>query len=106
MNAIARPLFLVDVEEAADYLFTEAGEKTATGWRDELKRALKLIRDFPEIGRLRSDLPIKDIRSFQMKGFPNWLIFYRITGGKIEFLRVKHGMMHLPGLFESENPPA
>jgi plasmid stabilization system protein ParE len=35
-----------------------------------------------------------------MKVFPNWLIFYRIEEDQIEFLRVKHGMMHLPGLFE------
>jgi plasmid stabilization system protein ParE len=65
MNAIARPLFLVDVEEAADYLFTEAGETIAIGWRDELKRALKLVRDFPEIGRLRSDLPSKISAAFR-----------------------------------------
>jgi hypothetical protein len=37
-----------------------------------------------------------------VKGFPNWLVFYRIEGGKIELLRVKHGMMHLPGLFEPD----
>jgi hypothetical protein len=32
-------------------------------------------------------------------------VFYRISDGQIEFLRVKHGMMHLPDLFESESPP-
>jgi plasmid stabilization system protein ParE len=106
MKAIRRPLFLVDVDEAADYLFVEAGETTALRWRDELKRTLNLIREFPEVGRLRSDLPIKEIRTFQLKDFPNWLVFYRIFGGQIEFLRVKHGMMHLPGLFESEPPSA
>jgi plasmid stabilization system protein ParE len=105
MKAVRRPLFLVDVGEAADYLFTEAGEMTALRWRDELKRTLNLIREFPEVGRLRSDLPIKDIRTFQLKDFPNWLVFYRISDGQIEFLRVKHGMMHLPDLFESESPP-
>ena len=106
MNAIRRPLFLVDVEETADYLFTEAGEATALRWKDALKRTLALLREFPEIGRLRSDLPMKDIRTFQLKDFPNWLVFYRIADNHIEFLRVKHGMMHLPGLFESEHPPA
>jgi plasmid stabilization system protein ParE len=104
MKAIRRPLFLVDVEEAVDYLFTQADEKTALRWCDELKRTLNLIREFPEIGRLRFDLPINDIRTFQLKNFPNWLVFYRIGDDQIEFLRVKHGMMHLPGLFESENP--
>jgi plasmid stabilization system protein ParE len=104
MKAIGRPLFLRDVDEAADYLFTESGEATALSWRDEPKRTLNLIRDFPEIGRLRSDLPIKDIPTFQLRDFPNGLVFYRVDG-QIEFLRAQHGMMHLPGLFESEPPP-
>ncbi|HXS67321.1 MAG TPA: hypothetical protein VN761_00665 [Candidatus Polarisedimenticolia bacterium] len=81
MKAIRRPLFPVDVEEAADHLFTEAGEEVAL--------------------RRRFDLPIDDVRSFQLKNFPNWLIFYRWTGEEIELLRVKHGMMHLPALFSS-----
>jgi plasmid stabilization system protein ParE len=106
MKTIKRPLFLADVNEAGDYLLTEAGETTALRWRDELKRTLNLIGEFPEIGRLRSDFPIKDIRTFQLKDFPNWLVFYRIGDGQIEYLRVKHGMMHLPSLFESEPPPA
>jgi hypothetical protein len=50
MNAIRRPLFLVDVEETADYLFTEAGEATALRWKDSLKRTLVLLREFPEKG--------------------------------------------------------
>src|SRR5438105_1007369 len=41
-------------------------------------------------------------RSFDVKAFPNWLVFYRSGKGQIEFLRVKHGMMHLPGLFVGE----
>ena len=69
MKAVLRPLFLVDVDDTADYLFTEANESTASRWRDELKQTMNLIREFPEIGRLRSDLPIKDIRTLQIKGF-------------------------------------
>jgi len=61
-----------------------------------------LLREFPELGRARPDLPIPGIRTLFVKGFPNWLVFYRIEGGKIELLRVKHGMMHLPGLFEPD----
>jgi len=104
MKTIRRPLFLVDVEEAADYLFSQADEKIALRWRDELKHTLNLIQEFPEIGRLRPDLPIENVRTFQLKNFPNWLVFYRLSKEQIEFLRVKHGIMHLPGLFESESP--
>lgn len=100
MKAIRRPLFLVDVEETADYLSSEAGEEVALRWKDALRRTLALLRRFPQIGRLRPDLPIEDIRTFRVKDFPNWLVFYRINNKQIELLRVKHGMMHSPGLFE------
>jgi hypothetical protein len=51
MKVIRCPLFLVDVDEAADYLFTEAGEATALRWRDELKRiGLALKRRTEKLG--------------------------------------------------------
>lgn len=100
MKIIWRPLFVVDVEQAADYFSTEAGEETAIRWQNSLNTTLVLLKDFPEIGRVRSDLPVKDIRSFHLKNFPNWLVFYRVGTDQIELLRVRHGMMHLPALFE------
>jgi plasmid stabilization system protein ParE len=36
-----------------------------------------------------------------VKEFPRYLVFYCLHEGTIELLRVKHGMMHLPGLFET-----
>ena len=39
-----------------------------------------------------------------IKEFPRYLVFYRLEQGAIELLRVKHGMMHLPGLFEGGTP--
>jgi plasmid stabilization system protein ParE len=44
------------------------------------------------------------IRTFFLREFPRYLVFYRLEQGAIELLRVKHGMMHLPGLFESGTP--
>ena len=100
MKVIRRPLFLLDVEECADYLFVEAGEATAFGWRDSLKRTVAMIAKFPEMGRLRHDLPIPGVRTFFLKEFPRYLVFYRVSATAVELLRVRHGMMHLPGLFE------
>jgi plasmid stabilization system protein ParE len=39
-----------------------------------------------------------------LKEFPRYLVFYRLEQDTIELLRIKHGMMHLPGLFEAGNP--
>jgi len=101
MRASYRPQFLADIEETADYLYAQAGDDMVARWRQAVKRTRKLITQSPEIGQLRADLPIEGVRTFYVKGFANWLIFYRIGEDHIEFLRAKHAMMHLPGLFET-----
>ncbi len=100
MRIVRRPLFILDVEDCADYLVTEAGEEAARRWKDALAKTIALISKSPEIGRSRHDLPFPGIRSFFLREFPRYLVFYRISGKQVELLRVRHGMMHLPGLFE------
>ena len=104
MRLVKRPVFLLDVADCADYLFMEGGEDVARQWKESLDKTLALIAKFPEIGRLRHDLPLLGIRTFFLREFPRYLVFYRLEQGAIELLRVKHGMMHLPGLFESGTP--
>ena len=99
MKVTRRPQFLTDLEEAADYLQTEAGDLVVARWRESIRRTIKLVKQFPKLGRLRTDLPMEGIRTFNIKGFPNWLLFYRCGRHHVELLRVKHGMMHLPDLF-------
>jgi plasmid stabilization system protein ParE len=101
MKVVKRPIFLSDIEACADYLVTEAGEETAGRWKDSLQKTIALIAKFPEIGRLRHDLPFPEIRTFFLKEFPRYLIFYRVSERFVELLRVRHGMMHLPDLFEA-----
>lgn len=99
MKLIRRPRFIADLEEGADYLQTEAGEVVVARWREAIKRTARLLQQFPELGRLRSDLPLQNIRTLNLKGFSNWLVFYRAGKDSVELLRVKHGMMNLPELF-------
>jgi plasmid stabilization system protein ParE len=100
MKVVKRPLFLLDVAECADYLFTEAGEEVAPRWKDSLEKTIALLVKFPELGRIRHDLPFPGVRTFFLKEFPRYLIFYRLERDVLDLLRVRHGMMHLPGLFE------
>jgi plasmid stabilization system protein ParE len=95
-----RPQFIADVEEGADHLTEEAGEKIAAEWLAALKERLRLIARFPEVGRIRRDQP--NIRTINLRKFTKFLVFYRVEKGAVELLRVKHGMMHLPGLFAEE----
>ena len=101
MKLLFRPLFLSDVAECAEYLTSEADTTVASDWYEALKKALLIIQKTPEIGRLRKELPVKGIRTLNLRKYPKYLIFYRIEKGKIELLRVRHGMMHLPDLFQS-----
>jgi plasmid stabilization system protein ParE len=102
VKLVYRPLYLADVTECAGYLASEAGEKVANEWYNSLKKALAYIQDDPEIGRLRRDLPIDGIRSFNLRKYPNYIIFYRLEKNTIELLRIRHGMMNLPELFSEE----
>ena len=99
MSLVYRPLFFADVNDCADYLVTEAGETVAAAWYESLKKALQHIQKTPEIGRLRQDLPITGIRTLNLRKYPKYLVFYRLEGGRIELLRIRHGMMNLPELF-------
>ena len=99
MNLVYRPLFLADVEQCAEHLATEASESVSAAWYQALKKALQHIQATPEIGRVRQDLPLPEIRTLNLRKYPNYLIFYRLDKGAIELLRVRHGMMNLPELF-------
>lgn len=100
MRLLYRSLFLEDVTECAEYLVSEAGGKIAAEWYQSLQAALAQILKNPEIGRLRRDLPPEGIRTFNLRKYPNYLVFYRVDKNQIELLRVRHGMMNLPELFE------
>jgi plasmid stabilization system protein ParE len=99
VKLVYRPLFLADVEQCADYLSTEADEAVAVAWYAALKKSLEHIQRVPEIGRVREDLPMPEIRTLNLRKYPNYLVFYRLENNCIELLRVRHGMMNLPELF-------
>ena len=99
MRLVYRPRYLSDVSECADHLCTEANEKVAADWYLALKKALDHIQRVPEIGRIRNDLPEAEIRTLNLRKYPNYLVFYRLKKVTIELLRVRHGMMNLPELF-------
>ena len=52
----------------------------------------------PLKGRLRRfrGRDLKNIHSWRVDGFENYLIFYRFTGSRLEILRLKHGAMDFP----------
>ena len=56
------------------------------------------LAEQPMKGRLRRfrGRDLKDIRSWRVDDFENYLIFYRASNERIEVLRIKHGAMDFP----------
>jgi toxin ParE1/3/4 len=52
----------------------------------------------PLIGRLRKfhRRDLKNIRSWRINDFENYLIFYQFAQRRLEILRIKHGAMNFP----------
>jgi toxin ParE1/3/4 len=70
---------------------------------DRFLRALEdtyeKIRQQPGIGHQEGFRRQKGIRSWRVKRFPRYLVFYRVSEDQIEVLRVLYGMRNLPRFF-------
>lgn len=96
MKVAKRPRFLLDLAEELTWLNDKAGVEVAERWYDALVATIQFIEKTPFIGRERKDLSPAGIRSWRVRGFPRWLIFYAVTAKKeIVFYRVRSGTMNL-----------
>ena len=96
MNATRRPRFLLDLVEELNWLNDKTGAEVAERWFDALLVTLQFIEKNPLVGRERKDLSPAGIRTWRVRGFPRWLIFYAVTSQrKIVFYRVRSGTMNL-----------
>lgn len=96
MSTARRPRFLLDLAEELTWLKDHAGADVAERWYDALSATLEFIEKNPFVGRERKDLTPVGIRSWRVRGFPRWLIFYAVTSQReIVFYRVRSGTMNL-----------
>lgn len=102
MTLIYRPQFWIDLEDGVAYLAEKASAQTAVRWHDEVMTTLQRILKHPHLGRPRHDLRPEGIRSFVVRRYPRYLLFYIWNDETIEVLRIKHGMMDLPELFQKQ----
>ena len=96
MNATRRPRFLLDLAEELTWLNDKAGAEVAEHWFDAVLVTLQFIEKNPLVGRERKDLSPAGVRTWRVRGFPRWLIFYGVTSQReIVFYRVRSGTMNL-----------
>ncbi len=91
-----RPRFLIDLAEELTYLKEKAGPRVAERWYEALLATIEELKRQPHLGRERQDLTPKGVRTWRVKSFPRWLVFYLVVeDGALVFLRVRYGMMNL-----------
>lgn len=99
MKLILATVFEADVAEISVKLAVEATPEIAERWEADLAAALARLLEWPELGRVRRELHPAGIRSWGLKEFPNYLLFYHVQGEELTALRVRYGGMSLPELF-------
>jgi plasmid stabilization system protein ParE len=96
VSAVKRPQFLLDLAEELTWLNKKAGAEVAERWYEALFATIQFLEKNPSVGRARNDLSPKGIRSWRVRGFPRWLIFYGVTQeSNIVFYRVRSATMNL-----------
>lgn len=96
MPAIAqRPQFLLDLAEELNWLSQKAGPEVAERWYEAVCASMEQLRKHPGLGRPRRDLRPAGIRSWRVKGFARWQLFYLERPDALVFLRLRQGMMNL-----------
>jgi len=95
MKGRVRPSFYLDIAEAELWLLEHAGAEIADRWHESLWKTIDFLEQHPFIGRERRDLKHRGIRSWRVKDFERWLIFYGVHDNVLVLYRVLSGTMNL-----------
>ena len=98
MTLHTRPGFYEDVAREQFRLLERAGPEIAEAWRVALLETIAFLQETPLAGRERQDLKHPGIRSWRVKRFHRWLVFFGVRDDVLVLHRVVYGTMDLPGV--------
>src|SRR5579862_5135060 len=101
MKLVFSSVFEQDFAELVTYFAREEADELATRFEESTYQIIGLLLQQPELGRPRRDLKPAGIRSFRLRGFKRYLLFYQIRGAELVLLRLRYGGMDLQSLFLS-----
>jgi toxin ParE1/3/4 len=99
MRLVFSSVFEQDFVELVTLLAAQASADVATRFEENACRLIELLLQHPELGRARADLRPEGVRSFRVRGFNRYLLFYRVAGDELVLLRLRYGGMNLQVLF-------
>lgn len=103
MNVFLSPEAVADLDEIHAYIhgFNPYAARRSL---DAAFETFDLLSRAPEIGQPRpySNPRLHDMRSFVIRRFRNYVVFYRATPERIEIVRVLHGARDLAALFNAD----
>ena len=99
-----RPRARIDLLEQFVYFGEEESIQLAERYLTAVDETCALLVKQPRIGgSYDSDIPeLAGMRRIPVKGFENYLIFYRSHSGGIDVIRVIHGARDIENLFKAE----
>lgn len=85
-----------DLVEAAEYISRD-NPGAALRLLDAVEEEFRKLAEMPGMGALRefTDPRLGELRSWPVKSFRNYLIFYRLATDSIEIVRVLHGARNI-----------
>jgi len=90
-----------DIVEQADYLAARSLD-AAMRFVDAVESTAQFLSAWPEMGGSCNfrNTRAADLRVWQVRGFPNYLIFYRIANDAITIVRVFHSARDYDSIFD------
>jgi toxin ParE1/3/4 len=86
-----------DLRQQANYMLVNGTASRASQFLESAEITFEQLRKTPEIGRVNQLVISKlgVIRQWRLKGFKDYLVFYRVEADTVEILRVLYGARDL-----------
>lgn len=96
-----RPSAIADMDREAFRIAEYSGEDAGMRFYDACDATFIRLVTYPDIGKLcQFDHPkLQDIRSWQVKEFNEYLVFYRSLPNQVDILMVIHGSRDIETIF-------
>ena len=102
-KVIKRPIVIRDLIALATYI-AENNLDVAENFLTAAETTFKQLGNFPQLGKACQfkNSQLASIRQKAIKGFDNYLIFYRLIDNEVEIIRVLSGKRNIETILESD----